>query len=212
MCGCEISGKQGKHKKIASEIFADEYKDYKLADFTVVQGFQKNMLDKAKMFLSTNGIFSILYLGQSGCGKTHLCIAIANEFIQKGASVEFMSYPEWILKLKQRMYNPTEYTNMIKKFKKCDYLVVDDFLKSATKRGETNETDLQLVFEIIDYRYRYKRPVIISSEYYFDEISDKSEAIAGRLKQMATHFESNYIVEISRDKKRNFRLKGVHRI
>jgi len=212
MCNCALSEKRDERKKVASEMFADEYKDYKLANFTVLQGFQRNMLDKAKMFLNTKGIFSILYLGQSGCGKSHLCIAIANEFLLKGASVEFMSYPEWILKLKQHMYNSTEYANMIYKFKKCNYLVIDDFLKSATKRGETNETDLQLVFEIIDYRYRYKNPVIISSEYYFDEISDKSEAIAGRLKQMATHFESNYIIEITRDKTRNFRLKGVHRI
>jgi DNA replication protein DnaC len=101
---------------------------------------------------------------------------------------------------------------MIYKFIKCAYLVIDDFLKRATKRAEAKETDLQLVFEIIDYRYRYKKPVIISSEYFLDEISDRTESIAGRLKQMATHFEDNYIIEIDRDKTRNFRLKGVQRI
>jgi DNA replication protein DnaC len=207
-CGCNLKKLNDVYLERSSELFAEEYKDFTLKSFIAKEQFQKYMLLAANNFLTKTGVFSILFLGQSGVGKSHICIAIANELIKKGAYVEFMPYVEFMIRLKQNMTDSEVFNKMTAKFRNCNYLVIDDFLKNSKRNGRTNETDLGVMFDILDFRYRKKRPVILSSEYYLHEIALMDEALAGRLKQMATHDDSKYIVEIAKDKSKNYRMIG----
>ena len=119
-----------------------------------------------------------------------------------------MPFVEFMISLKQNMTDSEVFNKMTAKFRNCNYLVIDDFLKNSKRNGRTNETDLGVMFDILDFRYRKKRPVILSSEYYLDEIAIMDEALAGRLKQMATCNDSKYIVEIAKDKSKNYRMSG----
>ena len=86
-CGCNLKKMNDVYLERSSELFAEEYKDFTLKSFIAKEQFQKYMLSAANNFLTKTGVFSILFLGQSGVGKSHICIAIANELIKTGAYV-----------------------------------------------------------------------------------------------------------------------------
>lgn len=212
MCECYSGYLDTTKSEKMKELFSEAYMEYTLDKFIATQEFQRQIKIKAEDFLKTKGANSILFLGQSGSGKSHLGISVAKELMEKGAYIEVLSYTEFIIRVKQNMINAEGYSKMVNKYKICDVLVIDDFLKHTVKNGRTNETDLGIMFEIIDFRYKYKKPIILTSEAYLDEMFDISEAIAGRLKQMATFHGTNYVVEIAKEKERNYRLKGVNRV
>lgn len=127
---------------------------------------------------------SICFLGQVGSGKTHLTIAIANELMKKLFGVRYMQYREVITQLKQNMMDEEYYQNELNKYKQATVLLIDDLFKGVKKNGQVNETDLNIMFEIINYRYIIGLPIIVSSEYGFDELLDFDEAIGSRIIEM----------------------------
>ena len=142
---------------------------------------------------------SILFCGQPGAGKTHLCIALANNFIKKdGKRVVYMPYRDVITKLKQNILDKEYYRNLVGKYQLAEILLIDDLFK-----GKVNETDINIMFEIINHRYINKLPLIVSTEYLVEEMLSFDEAIGSRIYEMAKGF----IVEI-RGKENNYRLRG----
>lgn len=129
---------------------------------------------------------SIAFLGQVGSGKTHLSIAIANELMKRGIGVRYMQYREDIMKIKQSAVDEIAYTREINKYKNATVLLIDDLYKGAVYKNRmgyeaVNEADLRAMFEIINYRYLKKAPMIISSEYTVDQLLDFDEAIGSRI-------------------------------
>ena len=142
---------------------------------------------------------SIMFCGQPGAGKTHLCIALANNFIKKdGKRVVYMPYRDVITKLKQNILDKEYYKNLVGKYQLAEILLIDDLFK-----GKVNETDINIMFEIINHRYINKLPIIVSSEYLVEEMLSFDEAIGSRIYEMSKGF----IVEI-RGKENNYRLRG----
>ena len=91
---------------------------------------------------------SILFSGQPGSGKTHLSVALAISFINKGLNVVYMPYRDVIMKIKQNMLDEEYYTKMLSRFQTCDILLIDDLFK-----GKITDSDKNIMFEIINYRY-----------------------------------------------------------
>ena len=91
-------------------------------------------------------------------------------------------------------------------------LIIDDFLKNTVRGNTVNEKDFGIIYEIIDYRYKYKKPVIITSEYFIDHMFKLNESIAGRLKEMVTQNGYNFLVQISNKEGRNYRMRGMEKI
>lgn len=142
---------------------------------------------------------SILFCGQPGSGKTHLSIALANNFIKKdGKKVVYMPYRSIITKLKQNILDKDYYKNLVSKYQAAEILLIDDLFK-----GKINETDINIMFEIINHRYINKLPIIVSTEYLVEEMLSFDEAIGSRIYEMSKDF----IVEI-KGQENNFRLKG----
>lgn len=141
---------------------------------------------------------SILFSGQPGAGKTHLSIALANNFIKKdNKRVVYMSYRDVITNLKQNILDKDYYKNLVNKYKLAEILLIDDLFK-----GKVNETDINIMFEIINHRYINKLPIIVSTEYLVEEILRFDEAIGSRIYEMS----KNFIVEI-KGQENNYRLK-----
>lgn len=129
---------------------------------------------------------SIAFLGQVGAGKTHLCIAIANYLMKKHIGVRYMQYREDIIRIKQSVVDDVAYAKEINKYKKATVLLIDDLFKGAVHKNRmgheyVNEADLRAMFEIINYRYLKKAPMIISSEYTVEHLLDFDEAIGSRI-------------------------------
>ncbi len=141
---------------------------------------------------------SILLSGKSGCGKTHLSLALANNLLKKKeVAVVYMPYRDIITSLKQNMLDEDYYRKTLAKYQKAEVLLIDDLLK-----GKITESDVNIMFELINYRYLNRLPMIISTEYGQRKLLDFDEAIGSRIYEMC----KGYVVEI-KGKGNNYRLR-----
>lgn len=152
-------------------------------DFDDVKGSRKN---------------SILFCGQVGSGKTHLSVALAINFLKKKTKVVYMPYRDVITKIKQNMLDNEYYTKMLSKYQTCEVLLIDDLFK-----GKINESDVNIIFEIINYRYLNYLPIIVSSEFSIERLLNFDEAVGSRIYEMC----KDYVIEIEKDIHLNYRLK-----
>ncbi|HCC35587.1 MAG TPA: DNA replication protein [Ruminococcaceae bacterium] len=156
---------------------------------------------------------SIGFFGQSGIGKTHLSIALANILMQKGIAVLYMPYVEKIKELKdlnrlQSRHDVEDacYDKAIAPLKTVRVLMIDDLFKRSEDRyNQANPADVRIMFEILNDRYLKGLPVIVSSELTLTEIIRIDEAFGGRLIEMC----GEYCYEAEKDQRLNYRLKDV---
>ena len=133
---------------------------------------------------------SILLCGASGRGKTTLGLAVANNLMQKCINVRYMPYREEVTRLKQEITDEYTYSEHMNKLKTAKVLFIDDLLK-----GKITESDINILYEIINYRYLERLPVIVSTEKLVNELLDFDEAIGSRLLEMC----KGYVVTFSKD-------------
>jgi DNA replication protein DnaC len=142
---------------------------------------------------------SIAFIGQVGAGKSHLTIALGLSLLQKRKmSVAYFSYRDVITNLKQNMTDEEYYQKQLDKYRNAKVLLIDDMLK-----GKTTDSDKNIMFEIINYRYMNKLPIILSSEHDMNDLLNFDEAIGSRIYEMC----KDYLVEIDKNIKNNYRLK-----
>ena len=141
---------------------------------------------------------SILLCGQVGSGKSHCSIALGLNFMKKNIKVVYMPYRDVITKIKQNMLDEEYYKKSISKYQTCEVLLMDDLFK-----GKLTESDINIIFEILNYRYLNRLPIIVSSEFLVEELLSFDEAIGSRIYEMC----KDYIVEIAKDKGNNYRLR-----
>jgi DNA replication protein DnaC len=141
---------------------------------------------------------SIMLCGQVGSGKTHLTVALALNFMNKNIKVVYMPYRDVITKIKQNMLDDEYYKKLISKYQTCQVLLMDDLFK-----GKINETDINIVFEILNYRYLNRLPIIVSTEFTVERLLAFDEAIGSRIYEMC----KDYIVEVGMGKENNYRLR-----
>lgn len=122
---------------------------------------------------------SIMFYGQIGSGKTHLGVAISRSLMSKNIAVIYMAYRNAITKIKQILIDSEDYYREISKYSQARILYIDDFLK-----GKITESDVNIVYEIINYRYMNNLPLIISTEKSLDELLTFDEAIGSRIIEM----------------------------
>ena len=146
--------------------------------------------------------------GQPGCGKSHLGAAICRHFLLDGRAVVYMSWLDDAAQLKSRK-NEANYGELIGRYKEADVLYIDDLFKADERDGvkqPPSGADIRLAFEIVNYRYNNPDLLtIVSSEYYAGQLLDIDEAVGSRIIEKSAGNSFN----ISRDRSRNYRLKGV---
>ena len=135
--------------------------------------------------------------GQSGAGKSHICIAIANRFLQNNYKLKYM---RWVDEL--RLIKSNFNTGKLQEFKECDVLYIDDLFK-GTKNP--SEYDMGIAFELINYRDSNRLITLISSEMTDSELKAVDEAIHGRIK---AHTTDRFMISIKADSSKNYRIKG----
>lgn len=140
---------------------------------------------------------SILLCGNPGSGKTHIALALANNFLKKDIRVVYMPYRDVITSLKQNMIDEEYYKRTLGRYQTCEVLLIDDLYK-----GKINASDINIIFELINYRYLNHLPVIVSTEYTLEKLLSFDEAIGSRIYEMSKEF----IVEIE-GTENNYRLR-----
>lgn len=160
-------GEDFKNKTFATYIAkTPELKEIKERCLEYASNFAK------KQFEKRNGLY--IY-GSVGSGKTHIATAISNRLLQNGVNVEYFEYRERMTKLKQIITDDTKYTKEIN-CKKAKVLFIDDLFK-----GRITESDINIIYEIINYRYQTHLATIITSEKTVEEILNIDEAIGSRI-------------------------------
>lgn len=125
----------------------------------------KNYADKFKEFKS-NGKGLMLY-GPVGTGKSYYAASIANELIDKGYSVLMTSFTNLINKLQGMHEGKQEYIDSLTNF---SLLIIDDL---GTESG--SDYRREIVFNVIDSRYRSGLPMIITTNLSAGEIKKTTE-------------------------------------
>lgn len=122
---------------------------------------------------------SIMFCGQVGAGKTHLGTAICGELMNSGVAVIYMAYRNAVTKIKQNIIDEAVYNRELNQYTSAQVLYIDDLLK-----GRLTETDINIMYEIVNYRYMNNMPIIISSEKSPNDLLVFDEAIGSRLIEM----------------------------
>lgn len=159
---------------------------------------KKTSMQYTSMFEARKGsdVRSLLLCGQVGAGKTHLGTACCVQLIDKGIPVIYMGYREEMTALKSKVTDEAAYSSEMNRYKKAPVLFIDDFLK-----GKITEADVNIVYEIVNYRYNNNLPLIISTEKKLNDLIIFDEAIGSRLIEMCR----GYIIEFE-GKELNYRL------
>lgn len=145
--------------------------------------------------------------GAVGCGKTHLCTAVAREMLYAGRSVRYMQWTQDSAKLKA-MITTGDYSTELVEYLAADVLYIDDFFKPVRDAsGETmrpSPADIRLAYEIINHRYLDSSLItIISSERYASELVELDNATGSRIYERTAGHQIN----INRDTPgRNYRI------
>lgn len=165
----------------------------------------KDLKDKATGYylsfekIKSDRTNSILLCGNPGCGKTHLSLALANNFLKKGKQVLYMPFLQANLDIKQNITDQVQYQKLMTKYKDAEILLIDDLLK-----GKSTEYDKNILFEIINHRYINNKPMIISTEKTVSELLEFDQAIGSRIYEMC----KNYNICI-KGIENNYRTRGV---
>lgn len=137
---------------------------------------------------------SILFTGPTGCGKTHLAIALWRELVRENRKgrIRFITTPELLLEIRatfgaKRPFdswdksdpNQTE-EQVIDKYSGVELLILDDLGSE-----KTSDFTIQSLYLIIDRRNRELKPTIITTNLSLQEIEENINArIASRLADM----------------------------
>lgn len=117
--------------------------------------------------------------GSVGIGKTMLATIVANELLSRHIPTVFVVTPNLMAELKVAQFNDygSDLEEKIHKLSTVQVCVFDDVGKE--KPTEWVQTQY---FRIVDNRYRNMMPTIFTSNYSFNEISERlGDAVASRL-------------------------------
>ena len=112
---------------------------------------------------------SLILYGNTGLGKTHLSLAIANKAIEKGFNVVYGSAHNLLSEIEKEHFgrlktDDSPEDNVLN----ADLLILDDLGAEFS----TSFT-VSMVYNIINTRILKGLPTIISTNLWYDEISDK---------------------------------------
>ena len=175
--------------------------------YSTTEPWQKQLKDGASAY-AENPAGWLLFCGQSGSGKTHLCTAVCRHRLLTGDEVRYMPWREKISEIKGLSLDSERRAEILNGYKNAQILYIDDLFKvGGSAEGSSNPTvaDIGLAFEIVNHRYINHLPTIVSTEKTPQELVEIDEATGSRIIEMA----GVNVYSVGRDQKRNYRLRCV---
>jgi DNA replication protein DnaC len=129
-----------------------------------------------------------VFMGETGCGKTHLAAAIVNHRYELGKPALFVVVPDFLDHLRSA-FSPdskVSYDQLFESVKTAPLLVLDDFGEQST-----NPWVKEKLYQLINYRYNSRLPTVITTRLSLDEImAEVDSSISSRLvdRQMSVTF------------------------
>ena len=120
---------------------------------------------------------SVLFMGPTGLGKTHLSLAMAKSVIDKGYYALYGPVQDFVSAVESERFNRGEGGNTLSSLLECDLLILDDM---GTEFNTSFVTSV--IYNIINTRILNNRPTIISTNLTLKELEARySSRIVSRL-------------------------------
>lgn len=195
---CECESERRQKERIKKSGLEHQFKKQRLDNYVVDEKWQEMVKGSVERYINADDGAWMLLSGQVGSGKTHLIVAVANEFMLKNKNVRYMSWVYEMVMLQRDLSNfdveiSRKARAMFEELKSVDVLIIDDFMKTKS---------LDYVFELINHRYINDLQTLITSEHDYQKLMSMDEAIASRIYEKA----SKYYINITKDDKKNYRL------
>lgn len=111
---------------------------------------------------------NILMSGETGLGKTHLSLAIANEVIKKGYGVVYASAPPIISKLEKEYFSSDKDDSLFSMLADCDLLIIDDLGTEFYSQFAVSQ-----FYNLFNSRMLSNKPIIINTNLTITELKEK---------------------------------------
>ncbi len=195
VCECERYRSTSYRMAISGLNTFDERLSFSM--FERKERYQNHMFDEAVAYVKQLETMNCWFFigGQSGCGKTHLTVALTRQLVSNGHLAKYMNWRSESVAIKHERE-----VSKIREYQNAQILLIDDFLKVAENEVPT-PADFRLAFEIIDYRYARNMPTIITSEFFLNNITGMEESIGSRIKERAKRF----VLSVKKEDGRNYR-------
>ncbi len=111
----------------------------------------------------------LVLAGVTGCGKTHLAVAIANHRLKEGKPVKFVVVPDFLDHLRSAFSPESQvsYDQLFEEAKNAPLLILDDYGEQSTTPWAQEK-----LYQVINYRYNARLPTIITTRLAWDEMDD----------------------------------------
>lgn len=209
---CKCMKIRGMLQKLKRSGLSKSIKEYSFEKYETNESWQENLKKQAVRFTKDDENTWFFIGGQSGSGKTHLCTAITAHYLRQNKSAHYMLWRDEVTKIKSVITDNELYEKMISELKTVEVLYIDDMFKMGKDQNgkiqRPTASDINIAFEIINYRYNNRDLVtIISSERSIHDIMDIDEAVGGRIFERCD--KGTYLFNIKKDASKNFRRKKV---
>lgn len=183
-CGCyaaKCAREQMERSGLSRDFLKKSFNSFDTREEPVLVNAKNKALDYIKNFKETRHSRhnSIMFCGQPGSGKTHLGTAICSSLMSMGVQVIYMPYRNAMTKIKQNILDGAVYNRELVKYMDAPVLYIDDMLK-----GKLTETDVNVMYEVINYRYMNSLPLITSTEKDLEGLLVFDEATGSRVIEM----------------------------
>lgn len=178
---CRCMDKRDSLGRIKRSGLGDLMERYTLDAWEEPEPWQRRAKELAMQYADKPDGGWFCMVGSVGTGKSHLCSALTGRLIERGAEARYMLWRDVSVRAKAVVNEEAEYRALVEPLKRVRVLYIDDLFKVG-KGGAPTTGDVNLAFEIINYRYTSpKLLTIISSEKTIDEIMDIDEAVSSRI-------------------------------
>lgn len=210
LCDCEKERDKQEREAERQREFADRIKKYRnmgfpqsqMKDWTFENDDRNNekLSNMAQRYVDNFDTFykdgkGLLLYGDVGTGKTYIACMIANALIDKGEAVLVTNFAR-VLSTLQGNFNKQEYLDSLNQFK---LIIIDDL---GVERG--TEYAKELVYNIIDSRYRAGKPMIITTNLSLQKMATESDIANKRVYDRI--LERCYPIEVAGDSRRMKKL------
>lgn len=185
ICECEAAERKAeedarKHRELVMRLRKIGFPEKKIAECTFANddGSDPKMINAMKNFVEHFDEFKeegkgLLLFGSVGTGKTFLAACVANALINKGVPCLVTNFARIVNDVQNRWDSRQQYFDNLNSF---PLLVLDDL--SSERKTEYMQ---EIVFNVIDSRYRANLPLIVTTNLTREELLNPADTMQKRI-------------------------------